>query len=191
MYCKTCLKLGVTEINQECESCLDDYKFYINEENNKKVCINIDSSCPENFAYYNELTKECTSDPIYICSIPDLISTSCSNLNFTNENINKKINNDLIPNYYEEEKGSIIIKGEKNSIFEIATTDFEQKRLLDYGLESNGLSIVILGNCENLLKVTYGIDKNLALIIKKYEQITISAERNVQYEVYDPVTKKN
>ena len=29
-----------------------------------------------------------------------------------------------------------------------------------------------------------------SLIIKKYEQVTISAERNVQYEVYHPITKK-
>ena len=236
LYCRTCIKLGVNELNQECESCVDDYKYYINETTNKKICIDINSSCPENFTYYNELTKECLSHPIpetstifhfetsspiesslisttknintfntikettninidlniNICSIQELILTSCSKLNFTNEQINNKINKDLIPHYCDPNQNSsfIIIKGENNSLFEITTTDYEQKRFSGYGLNPDGLSIVILGNCENLLKITYGIDKNLSLIIKKYEQITISAERNVQYEVYDPVTKK-
>ena len=27
LYCRTCVKLGVTEINQECESCPDGYKY--------------------------------------------------------------------------------------------------------------------------------------------------------------------
>ena len=56
-------------------------------------------------------------------------------------------------------------------------------------LFNDGQSIVDLGNCEDILKEAYGIDKELSLIIKKVEQKAISAERNVQYEVYHPISK--
>ena len=125
-----------------------------------------------------------------ICSYQELILTSCSRLNYNNEQLNNEINNGLIPNDYDNDKGMIIIKGQNNSSYGITTTELEIKRLLNYDYNPDGLSIVILGNCENLLKIEYGIDKNLALIIKKYEQIALPAERNVQFEVYDPITKK-
>ena len=290
LHCRTCIKFGVTEINQECESCLDGYKYFINDVDNTKTCININSPCPENFPFYNDLTKECmpppksevpttfqkdnsfviksslipdinpiniknsyssvnnikeaidTSDKTYTgdktdkidtsnkadkaetnnmndkiditnmidksgiintidksystdinantCSYQELILTSCSRLNYNNEQLNNEINNGLIPNDYDNDKGMIIIKGQNNSSYGITTTELEIKRLLNYDYNPDGLSIVILGNCENLLKIEYGIDKNLALIIKKYEQIALPAERNVQFEVYDPIKKK-
>ena len=111
------------------------------------------------------------------------------NLNDTNEGINQIINNDLIP-AYNINGGSIEKKGEGNTIFQVTTTGDEMKIFSGNELNTNGLSIVILGKCESLLKQTNGIDENLPLIIKKVEQIAISAERNIQYEVYHPITKK-
>ena len=45
-----------------------------------------------------------------------------------------------------------------------------------------------MGNCETLLKKANNI--NSSLIIKKYEQLVNAAQRNVQYEVYHPITKQ-
>ena len=63
-------------------------------------------------------------------------------------------------------------------------------RFLGNSSNENGLSIIDLGKCETILKTFYKIDLNIPLIIKKYEQIAISSERNVQYEVYHPLTKE-
>ena len=113
-----------------------------------------------------------------------MISTSSSRLNYNNAQISEEITN------YDNEKGMITIKGGDDSLYGITNTELEKERFSNYKSNPDGLSIVILGNCENLLRTKYGIDKNLALIIKKYEQITISAKRNVQFEVYHPITKK-
>ena len=75
-------------------------------------------------------------------------------------------------------------------MFQLTTTDNEMKNFNGYSLINNGLSIIDLGDCETTLKSYYGLSENDVLIIKKYEQLTISAERNVQYEVYHPITKK-
>ena len=110
-------------------------------------------------------------------------------LNLTNKEINELIEKELIKNYFLGNK-SIEIKGEGNSIFQLTTSNNEMELLTGNITSSKGLTIIELGTCENLLKEENEIDKNLSLIIKKYEQLTISAERNVQYEVYHPITKK-
>jgi len=50
--------------------------------------------------------------------------------------------------------------------------------------------MIDLGTCEDTLKRYYNIDQNISLIIKKYEQLTVASERNVQYEIYHPITKE-
>ena len=50
-------------------------------------------------------------------------------------------------------------------------------------------SNIDLGECEALLKTTYSIDANLSLIFFKYERVgSIGSERDIQYEVYHPIT---
>ena len=50
-------------------------------------------------------------------------------------------------------------------------------------------SNIDLGECEALLKTTYSIDPNLSLIFFKYERVgSIGSERDIQYEVYHPIT---
>ena len=117
-----------------------------------------------------------------------LKNNSCSNLNCSNDEINKEIDN-IIKNY-EIGNESIVISGPDNSVFHLTTSDYEIKRFGGNFLNTNGLSIIDLGDCEDLLKAHYEINPNKSLIIKKYEQLGISAERNIQYEVYHPDTKK-
>ena len=119
----------------------------------------------------------------------DLLSNNSSKLNNTNEEIKKKIDNEILINYNSSGE-SIEIKGENNTIFQITSTDNEIKRFNGLFLNNNGLSVIDLGNCETLLKEYYNINNKTSLIIKKYEQITIASERNIQYEVYHPITKE-
>ena len=197
--------MSINDNDQKCESCLEEYsynnnentksecvaegyffdaenkvissctsdnsKFYVNVTNNKKICFEDFYECPKDYQDYNETSKECK----YFITL--------------NEEINQKINNDLLKNYTTEDD-SIEIKGENNSIFQITTTGNELNRYDGKILNNNNLSIIDLGACEITLKSKYNIDPNLSLIIKKFEIITISSERNIQYEVYHPITKE-
>ena len=124
------------------------------------------------------------------CSIEDLVENSCSNLNYTNDDITQKIDEELLIEFNASSNQSLEIKGENNSVFQLTTTDNELNRFNGKMLNTNGLSVIDLGNCETLLKIHYKINNDSSLIIKKYEQLTISAERNVQYEVYHPISKE-
>ena len=50
---------------------------------------------------------------------------------------------------------------------------------------------MILGECENILKDHYKINKNVSLLIMKFEKVTtnISSERSLLYKVYEPYNK--
>ena len=107
----------------------------------------------------------------------------------SNEEINKKIDTELLKNYTVGDE-SLELKGENNTVFQLTTTSNEFNRFIGNLSNDNSLSIIDLGTCETTLKNYYKINLNTSLIIKKYEQITISAERNVQYEVYHPISKE-
>ena len=56
-------------------------------------------------------------------------------------------------------------------------------------LNDNAMSMVNLKGCESLLKESNNIPKEDPLIILKYEKYTNFAfEKNVQYEIYNPIT---
>ena len=244
-YCNTCKAYGSSEIDQKCETCLDNYsyynleqwnnncipegyffdvennsieqctpdnsKFYINVDNNKTICFKDSYECPSGYPDYNDTTKECKNitrpiDPNIILTTQIEVETEeqietnidqekystsyiSANLPFTNEEIMKKIDNELLK-IYTVENNSLEIKGENYTIFQLTTTINELMRYYRSDINENGLSIILLGNCETLLKVAYHIDNNSSLIIKKYERLTIAAERNVQFEVYHPITKQ-
>ena len=236
-YCKTCRRIGFSEIDQKCETCLGQYsffyeddwnsdcipegyyfdkennsiekctsensKFYIDNENLRKICFKETYECPNNYQNYNETSKECkyfnmnnfssttlktqVKEEIYIDSTKEKITYSSTIITYTNEEIIKKIDTELLINYTVRDE-SIEIKGENNTIFQLTTTGNEKNRLSGNDLNANGVSIIDLGNCETLLKKANNI--NSSLIIKKYEQLVNAAQRNVQYEVYHPITKQ-
>ena len=87
------------------------------------------------------------------------------------------------------DKENIIIKGKENFLYQITTTESE-RHTLNRNNNSNPLSKIDLGECENSLKTYYHIDQNISLIILKFEKIANnSLERTLQYEVYDPINK--
>ena len=134
-------------------------------------------------------TEAETEKEIVSQSDKNIIKKSSFIVTSLNQDINRKIDDELIKNYTVGDD-SIEIKGENNSIFQLTTTNNELKRFSGNLLNNNNLSIIDLGNCETTLKSFYRINSNLSLIIKKFEQITIASERNVQYEVYHPTTKE-
>ena len=274
-YCKICRKIGISDNNQKCESCLEEYtfynnddildnqelkcipegyfydekshlliqctpensKFYVNITNNRTICLKNDKDCPIYYQNYIESTKECeysknnlpttifleeeissllsnnnqekidffdvttninskistteTNDKIEKSQLFNIITSNKidSVILSLNEEINKMIDIKLLINYTVGDE-SYEIKGDNNTVFQLTTTDNELNRFLGNLLNRDGLSIIHLGSCEITLKDNYKIDYNTSLIIKKVEKLTIASERNVQFEVYHPITKE-
>ena len=103
---------------------------------------------------------------------------------------NSYLYNDLIKyilKTYRSNGESIIIEGEDNYVFQITTSENELNALNWNNGNKTNLSIIDLRHCEDLLKEEYNIDEDENLIILKLEKMTsISSERNVQYEIYNP-----
>ena len=67
------------------------------------------------------------------------------------------------------------------------TSEKERDILRKIMNNTNQLSNIDLGECENILKDHYLIDRNVSLIILKFEKVSNnSSERAIQYEVYEP-----
>ena len=86
-----------------------------------------------------------------------------------------------------EKKEGLVIKGQDNFFYHITNLDNDLDNVGGKKNSTNQFSRIDLGVCEDILRDTYNIDKNVSLIILKYERLTtISSERNLQYEVYEP-----
>ena len=106
-----------------------------------------------------------------------------------NSDIYRDLKENLLKSYSSDEN-SVVIKGEDNIVFQLTTTENELNILNGNYENEYNLSIIDLGDCETLLKNKYEIDEDSNLIILKSEQITnISAQKNVQYEIYNPNNK--
>ena len=83
-----------------------------------------------------------------------------------------------------------MIEGKENYVFQLTTSENEIDTFNGDYENSYNLSIIDLNKCEELLKSTNNIDENLSLIFLKFEKLTgVAAEKNVQYEVYEPINK--
>ena len=130
---------------------------------------------------YNPLIK---SSIIYEVNKTNLIITG------NNDEIHQEIIDKIIKNYDIENEKELIIKGEDNFIFHLTNSKNELNLLNGKNNNTNKVSIIDLGQCENLLKKQNGINENTSLIIMKFEKITNkSTERSIQYEVYEPYNK--
>ena len=106
---------------------------------------------------------------------------NCSFANLTNSEILAKLKREMLRTYPHD------------------GLDTEVKALNGYAFQfTNSLNQLIsndsafsnidLGECERLLKETYGIPENISLIFFKFENIESSgAEKDIQYEVYSPL----
>ena len=174
--------IAQTEINNNPKSTVITKTDINNNPKTSLITKPNDEKINTEITIVNETEKNINSNQV-------MMTNTLLELNMTNEEIIEKINNEFLNNYKVGDD-SLEIKGENNTVFQLTTTDNEMKKFTGSLLNNNGLSIVDLGDCETSLKEYYDIDEDVSLIIKKYEQITISAERNVQYEVYHPMTKQ-
>ena len=201
-YCNTCYEYGYSNDNQKCMSCKEEYsynyfneyplncvplgyfndkeeqklvecnnfnsKFYITLDN-KKICFKNKYSCPLDYPYYDDKAREC-------------LNSISPNNSYIFDNIIKNI-----IETYPSDGESIVIEGEDNYVFQITTNENELNSLNGKGDNPYNLSIIDLGECEKLIKTKYEIDENTNLIILKLEQLSdTAAQRNVQYEIYNP-----
>ena len=102
----------------------------------------------------------------------------------TISDIEDKVRNEVLDTY-PQDGINIVIPTPDNYAFQLSTTSNE----LQSNSSDNGMSIINLGKCEELLKLKYNLSENDTLIILKYEKLTgIGSEKSIQYEVYHPYT---
>jgi len=192
-YPSNCVPEGYFNNKREgkLEKCTEtNSKFYFDEEKNKTICFDNTESCPTKYKYYNESTRECQNHwEEDTCSYEDLLSNGCSFLNLTNTEIYNKIKEEILQNY-PSDGVSVVIEGEDNYVFQITNGGNELDSLNGESGNEYNLSMIDLGKCEELLREEYGISNETELIILKFEKISSKAsEKNVQYEIYNPVNK--
>ena len=108
-----------------------------------------------------------------------------------NGEIYNKIINNILRSLIVTLEDELLIEGVNNHIYELTTSQKDKNIINGINNSTNTLSKIDLGECENLLKNYYHIDNNIPLIILKYEKVTNnSLERELQYEIYDPISKK-
>ena len=118
------------------------------------------------------------------------MNNECSFENINNTEIYSIIKNRIIQNYSSNGE-SIIIEAENNYVFQITTQKNEKNSLNGKYENKYYLSMIDLGDCEELLKKENNIGENENLIIFKFEKLTnIASEKNAQYEVYNPQNLK-
>ena len=96
---------------------------------------------------------------------------------------------ELLETYDSNKDGHIYVTSESNMSFELTTDELEKKELNNEQIRDN-LSMIDLDECETILRNSYKINETSHLILLKSENLnTIPSERNVQYEIFEPLNK--
>ena len=216
-FCETCSEIGININDQKCESCLPDYqydyqeisfpncvpeghyknsenkivsflegypKFFINITSGKKIYFDDNLDCLDEYPFLMS-NNECKD----FCSYEDLFYQNCS-IEKPNDLLYEKLK-ELIQTYPADGE-SIVVKGEDEYAFQVTTTKNELDSLDGIYINEYNLSMIDMAECENLIRGTYDeIDDNISLIFLKFEKLASTAsEKNIQYELYHPVTKE-
>ena len=163
--CESC-EINGSPINHNCIKCISNFSLEIKNNN-----------------YLN-----CYKDNNYL----DYFST-VKDSNLTAKETNKKLFDRIINIFNEkfdilkeEEK---IIEGKDDFYFQLTSVE-DELNSLESNNNSNKFSKIDLGKCEDILREENNINGNLSLLILKYEKISnISIDRNLQFEVYEPINK--
>ena len=87
----------------------------------------------------------------------------------------------------------MVIEGKNNCYYQFTTLEDERSNNVDNN-SSIKFSKIDLGECEDVLRKHYNLNKNISLLILKLEKLSNkSSERFLQFEVYEPInmTKLN
>ena len=190
--------------------------YYYNKEN-KYICVDNCSGIYDKLIINsNKCVDDCENDTIYkyeynkicygecqniiinekegeICfntTIFQFINTSNSAILGENEDIYQRIKNNVLFNYDIFKEEDMVIQGKDNFYFHLTNTKKDLELLKGNNNKTNKFSVIDLGECDDILKEHYHINKSESLLILKMEKITnISSERAFQYEIYEPYNK--
>ena len=123
-------------------------------------------------------------------SIKEIKIDYFENSNYTSEEINQKIYeqiiNNVIQNFEDSNEEGVIIEAKDNFFYQITTLENDLNTIEGNNNATNRFSRIDIGECENVLRESYNLDKNVSLIIVKFEKISnFSYERNLQFEIYE------
>ena len=167
------------------KKCPEEYPFYsTNNSNNSFQCF---KECPEDYPFLKENSSICQKD----CDYDDLINSKCILNNKTTDSLKKVYNifTDLISDNYNNEE--IVFTIGDDLTFQLSNSLNEKSNLNSGTRKNNLLSVIDLGECETKLKIANTIDLSLPLIILKVESFYDNTGiKNVQYEIFNPVTKE-
>ena len=167
------------ETNEKIEKEFENYNINKNYYFYNDTKIYVDK-CPNDYPFEIILSKECIKE----CSFNDLLDGNIKSNEF---GIEKTYN--IIQNYISGNisniTNDITITG-YNTIYQITTTSNQNNDNYD-----DNISVIKLNECEDILKEVYSIPKNLSLIILKIDiKRNDSITTEVEYEVYNPITKE-
>ena len=158
---------------------------YLSNENNKCIII-----CGEDLPF--EMNDECVPK----CNSIDFFNNICK-INKQNINVKelmidtilKEISDDsmdvLLSKVLNDEKKDYFVKNNNTEIFHI--TSLNNQKNSEY---NNNISIIDIGECENILKELYEIDSAESLIIFKTDfYINNYSIPIIEYEIFHPQTK--
>ena len=118
-----------------------------------------------------------------LCSYEKLLNSDCNIQKNNNSEVYKKLTNNIIQSYPENGE-SVTIETGNDYIYQITTMDNEISSLNGTIDNPYNLSIIDLGDCEELLRGENNITDNQSLIFLKYEKLTeVVSDKSNQYEV--------
>ena len=136
--------------------------------------------------------KEQDESIIYNCSNYDNLIDICSVIGINNNTvIYNTIINKMLSSYSINDKIQVF-GGKDNTVYQLTSKRNELDLLNSDNLPDNyTLSIIDLGECENILKKEYNLNENDNLIILKQEKLSgKSSEKDIQFEVFEPYQMK-
>ena len=192
----------------KCYNGIHGYYLDYNESIFKK-CYHTCETCEIRGNFFEHNCLECNVLFNYSIDIKTNNYTNCFNLstymtkyefetfedsNYTAEEVNKKIHEQIVElfiqnfdDFQEEEK---IIESKDNVFYHITTLENELNSIEGKNNNTNKFSKIDLGECEDILRDAYNIDKNLSLLMVKMERLSNkSSDRNLQFEIYNPIDK--
>ena len=189
-----------TTLNIQTTNKIEEYTktslpIYSTEMNDKTISTNnsLDNNISIIITSYINYQERNTFDNIYTnySEKPDIIINNSSIFNFDNNtHLYNLIIKNILSTYNSNEDENKIFKGEENTIFQITTLKNELDLLKNSSNNINNISIIDLGQCEEVLKTKYDINPNDSLIIIKKEILSTKAsEKGIKYEVYEPYNK--
>jgi len=174
-------------ININDDKCNDNSKFYIDKNSKEKICLKKEDECPLTYPFFNQTNNQCMES----VSFEDLLKINFTS--YTSEEENQILYNLFKNNIIETYSGNenLIVTTQDSNVFQLTNSLNELNA--KNGKSSNGynLSMIDLGECGIKLKKKYNINDDTPLIIFKLEKAgEVASKRNIQYEVYNPNTKK-